>query len=71
MFDTSILIKASSVFFLLSKASTDLNSGQLVSVAKTKNHINHLGDLDASAVKFTTGSKKYHVINNMIIHRGR
>lgn len=69
--ETSILIKASNVSFLFNKAITDLNSGQLVSVDKTKNHITHLGAIEASAVKFTTGSKKYQLIKSITIHKGK
>jgi hypothetical protein len=66
-----MLIKASCNLFLFNKAITDLNSGQLVRVHRIKNHITHLGDFDASAVNETTGSRKYHVINRIIIHRGK
>ena len=71
IFDTKILIKASWVSFLFNKAITDLNSGQLVSVDKTRNQIIHFGAIDASAVKFTTGSRKYQLIKRIKIHRGR
>jgi hypothetical protein len=64
-------MKASKVLFLLSKAKTDLNSGQEVRVAKTKNQITHFGAKDASAVKLTTGSRKYQLIKSIIIQRGR
>lgn len=66
-----MLINASKVFFLFNNAKTDLNSGQLVRVDKTRNHINHLGASDASAVKLTTGSRKYQLTSNIQIHNGR
>ncbi|MBT3729326.1 hypothetical protein HOF65_01330 [bacterium] len=69
--DTNILINASRVLFLFNKANTDLNSGQLVSVASTKNQINHFGASDASAVKLTIGSKKYQLISSIINHNGK
>jgi hypothetical protein len=71
IFDTSMCIKASSVNFLFNKAITDLNSGQLVNVDKTKNQISHFGAIDASAVKLTTGSRKYQLIKSINIHNGR
>lgn len=71
IFETNILIKASNVFFLFNNANTDLNSGQLVSVDKTINQIIHFGAFDASAVKLTIGSRKYHDINNIINQRGK
>ena len=71
IFETSILINASSVFFLFNNASTDLNSGQLVRVDKTKNPISHLGASEASAVKLTIGSKKYQLINRITNHSGK
>lgn len=71
IFDTNIFINASSVFFLFNKAKTDLNSGQLVKVANTKNQINHFGAFDASAVKLTIGSRKYQLISNIIIQSGK
>jgi hypothetical protein len=71
IFDTNIFIKASNVFFLFSKANTDLNSGQLVNVDNTKNHISHLGAIEASAVNPTIGSRKYQLISKIIIHNGK
>jgi len=71
IFDTNIFSKASNVLFLFNKASTDLNSGQLVSVANTKNQITHFGAIEASAVKSTTGSRKYQLISNIDNHNGK
>ncbi len=70
-FETKILINASCNLFLFNKASTDLNSGQLVNVARTTNQITHFGDFEASAVNDTTGSRKYHAISKIMIQRGR
>ena len=63
--------KASSIIFLFNNPITDLNSDQLVSVDKTKNHIIHLGANEASAVKFTIGSKKNQLIINIVIQNGK
>ncbi len=48
-----------------------MNSGQLVSVAKTKNHITQAGASEASAVKLTIGSRKYQLISKITIQRGK
>jgi hypothetical protein len=48
-----------------------LNSGQLVRVERTKNHITHFGAIEASAVKLTTGSKKYQLISNINNQSGK
>jgi len=48
-----------------------LNSGQLVSVARTKNQITHLGAREAFAVKLTIGSRKYQLTSNIINHNGK
>ena len=69
--ETNIFSNASNVFFLFNNARTDLNSGQLVSVAKTRNHMTHFGANDASAVKSTTESRKYQLINNIQSHNGK
>ncbi|MDF1682563.1 MAG: hypothetical protein P1U46_02160 [Patescibacteria group bacterium] len=71
IFEISIFSKESSILFVLSKDNTDLNSGQLVRVAKTRNHIIHFGALDASAVKLTIGSKKYQLQRSIAIPSGK
>jgi hypothetical protein len=71
IFEISIFINASSSFFLFNKAITDLNSGQEVKVASTKNHISHLGAREFSAVKLTIGSKKYQLNNKIINQSGK
>lgn len=70
IFETKIFIKESCNFHFLINDKTDLNSGQLVKVDKTKNHIIHFGVFDASAVNQTIGSKKYQDSNKIIIQEG-
>jgi uncharacterized 2Fe-2S/4Fe-4S cluster protein (DUF4445 family) len=71
IFETNIFSNASVIFDLFNNHKTDLNSGQLVNVAKTKNQIIHFGARLASAVKLTTGSRKYQLISKITIHKGR
>ena len=58
MFDTVMLRMAASGRFRPSSPRQDLNSGQLVRVARTRKPINPLGVLEWSAAKETTGSRK-------------
>ncbi len=57
--DTVMFKIAESVFFLLKRAMQDLNSGQLVRVARTKKPMRPFGEWDWLAAKVTTGSRKY------------
>lgn len=70
-FEIKIFIKASRVFPFLKRETQDLNSGQLVKVDKTKNEIIQAGAFEDSAVKFTTGSKKYQAHKSKIIQSGK
>ena len=57
MLDTVIFKIAASGFFLLRSARHDLNSGQLVRVARTKKPITPFGAWEWIAAKETTGSR--------------
>lgn len=59
IFDTVIFKIAANGFLLLSSTMHDLNSGQLVNVARTTKPITPLGAWECIAAKETTGSRKY------------
>jgi len=59
MFDTVIFKIAANGFLLLSSTMHDLNSGQLVNVARTTKPITPLGAWECIAAKETIGSRKY------------